>query len=273
MNVNSVCDASASSQSGQIAVECDGEVATVTISNPGKRNCLTVAMWEALQECFSRMAGDEALRCVVMRGAAGEGFAAGADISEFEKVRSTHAQVEHFHEEVVYGALRAIDNCPVPVVAAIEGACVGGGLEIASVCDLRIVGRGARFGAPVHILGFPLAPAEMQYVFRLAGPAVTAELVFDGLILGAEDALAKSLVTRVVDDGAADVAALDCARRIAAGAPLAVRASKRHLRHLMSGQSFTREQRLTAYAFADTEDYDTGIRAFRDKVTPKFKGR
>ena len=208
-----------------ILVQSDDGVATVTIANPGKRNALNVAMWQALEEGFRELNADRDLRCVVIRGAAGEGFAAGADITEFDTVRSTREQVAHFHETVVFGALSAIDECPVPVVALIEGACVGGGLEIASVCDVRIANRSAQLGIPVNILGFPLAPQEMQWLFRLAGPAVTAELVFEGVILSAAEAFDKGLLTRVVDDGAVADAAFACVRRIARGAPLAARAN------------------------------------------------
>lgn len=266
-------EAAVAGATGTIAVERDGAIATLTISNPGKRNCLTVAMWRSLQDAFRALAGDEGLRCVVIRGGSGEGFAAGADIAEFDTVRMTRAQVENFHEQVVFGALSAIAECPVPVVALIEGACVGGGLEIASVCDLRIAGRSAQFGVPVNMLGFPLAPAEMQWLYRLVGPAVTAELVFEGAILGADEAFTKGLLTRVVDDTAVADAAFACARRIASGAPLAARANKCQLRHLMTGASFTREQRHASYAFADTEDYRIGVQAFRDKKKPVFKGR
>jgi enoyl-CoA hydratase/carnithine racemase len=255
-----------------LRVQQDG-IATVTIANPGKRNALTVGMWESLRQAFLDLAHDQQLRCVVVEGASGEGFAAGADISEFETVRSTRDQVEHFHETTVWGALSAIHACPIPVVASIEGACVGGGLEIASVCDLRIAGRSAQFGVPVNMLGFPLAPAEMEWLYRLVGPAVTAELVFEGAILGAEEAFAKGLLTRVVEDGVVATAAMSCARRIARGAPLAARANKRQLRHLMESGTFTRDQRLGSYAFADTEDYRIGVQAFRDKVPPVFKGR
>ncbi len=258
---------------GTVRSAREGHIATVTIENPGKRNALTVAMWEQLREVFVELAGDEELRCVIVQGAAGEGFAAGADITEFDTVRRTRAQVEHFHEQVVFGTLSAIHACPVPVVALIEGACVGGGLEIASVCDLRIAGCSAQFGVPVNILGFPLAPAEMQWLYQLVGPAVTAELVFEGAILGAQEALAKGLLTRVVDDEVVAETAHACARRIVRGAPLAARANKRQLRHLMGGASFTRETRIASYAFADTEDYRIGVQAFKDKTPPVFKGR
>lgn len=259
--------------SAKIVTEHDETIATVTIANPGKRNALTVEMWNSLASAFQRLSQDDSLRCVVVRGAAGEGFAAGADITEFDTVRSTRAQVEHFHEQTVLGALQSIFECPVPVVALIEGACVGGGLEIASVCDVRIAGRSSQFGIPVNMLGFPLAPAEMQWLYQLVGPAVAAELLFEGSILGATDALAKGLITRVVEDVDVSDAAFYCARRIAAGAPLAARANKRQLRHLMTGSTFTPAMRLASYSFADTEDYRIGVRAFKEKVAPVFQGR
>lgn len=272
-HLNNYTNLSATSSGGTVQIEREGLIATVTISNPGKRNCLTVAMWHSLTAAFSQLSSENDLRCVVIRGAAGEGFAAGADISEFETVRRTRAQVEYFHENVVYKALKSIDECPVPVVAMIEGACVGGGLEIASVCDLRISGHSAQFGVPINILGFPLAPAEMQWLYRLVGPAVTAELVFEGVILNADQALAKGLLSRVVDDQRVVEAAMSCAHRIARGAPLAARANKRQLRHLMSGASFQLEDRLPSYAFADTDDYRVGIQAFQNKTSPVFNGR
>lgn len=259
---------------GRIEVHAQGHVATVTIANPGKRNALTVAMWNALHTAFERLSADADLRCVVVRGHGGEGFAAGADIGEFAQVRSTREQVTAFHEDTVLGALTAIHDCPVPIVALIQGACAGGGMEIASVCDLRIAGAGARLGIPINTLGFSLAFGETQALVRLAGAAVAAELLYEGRMLHASEALAKGLLTRVVDDAQVEHEAMAAARRIAAGAPLAAREHKRQLRRLVRDLSpVTREERLASYAFADTQDYQTGIRAFLGKTAPVFSGR
>ncbi len=258
---------------GRIGLSQSGFIATVTIENPGRRNALTVAMWEALRAVFADLRQSDTLRCVVLRGAAGN-FAAGADISEFEQVRATREQVTAFHEQCVSGALRAIHDLPVPVIALIEGACAGGGLEIASVCDLRIAGRGARLGIPIRLLGFPLALGEMEWLYRLAGPALTAELLFEGRMLDAQTAWAKGLLTDVVDDADVERRAQAAAEAVAQSAPLAVRALKRQLRRLMEDPSpVTREERLASYAFADTQDYRTGLRAFREKTRPEFVGR
>jgi enoyl-CoA hydratase/carnithine racemase len=266
------CDSDAST--GRISVQRDGLIAIVTIANEGKRNALTVAMWDALRETFTSLATDSALRCVVVRGHGTEGFAAGADITEFATVRSNREQVTAFHEHTVLGALTAIESCPVPVVALIQGACAGGGLEIACVCDLRIAGQSARLGIPIRTLGFSLALAELQALVRLAGPAVAAELLYEGRMLSAQEALSKGLLTRVVNDTLVEQDALASARRIAQGAPLAARAHKQFLRRLTTDSSAaTRAERLASYAFADTEDYHIGVRAFLNKTTPEFTGR
>jgi len=272
--MNSRPEQATTTATGRIAIHRQGPVATVTIANEGKRNALTVAMWDALRDAFTAFAADATLRCVVVRGQGTEGFAAGADIGEFATVRSTREQVTAFHEHTVLGALTAIHDCPVPVVALIQGACAGGGLEIASVCDLRIAGHGARLGIPIRTLGFSLALAEMQWLVRLAGPAVAAELLYEGRMLSAQEALAKGLLTRVVDDALAEQDALAAAARIAESAPLATRAHKQMLRRLAADPSpATRAERLASYAFADTEDYRIGVRAFLDKTAPVFTGR
>jgi enoyl-CoA hydratase/carnithine racemase len=259
---------------GRILVDRQGHTATVTIANEGKRNALTVQMWDTLRDTFQAFAADGALRCVIVRGQGTEGFAAGADISEFATVRSTREQVTAFHEQTVRDALGAIHDCPVPVVALIQGACAGGGLEIASVCDLRIAGHSARLGIPIRMLGFSLALAEMQWLVRLVGPAVAAELLYEGRMLDAQEALAKGLLTRVVPDAEVEADAMAAAARIAEGAPLAARAHKRLLRRLAADPSpATRAERLDSYAFADTEDYRIGVQAFLGKRHPVFVGR
>lgn len=264
----------ASTSTGRILIDRQGHIATVTIANEGKRNALTVQMWDTLRDTFRAFANDDALRCVIVRGQGTEGFAAGADISEFATVRSSRAQVTAFHEHTVRDALAAIHDCPVPVVALIQGACAGGGLEIASVCDLRIAGASARLGIPIRTLGFSLALAEMQWLVRLVGQAVAAELLYEGRMLDAAQALAKGLLTRVVDDAEVEADALAAAARIADSAPLATRAHKRFLRRLAADPSpVTLEERLESYAFADTEDYRIGVQAFLNKRRPEFVGR
>ncbi len=189
-------------------------------------------------------------------------------------MRSTRQQVIEFHESCVRGALTAIVECPVPVVAAIGGACMGGGLEIAAACDLRIAGDSSRFGAPVGRHGFPLAFAETQALFRMVGPATLAELLLEGRILDAREASAKGLVTRVVPDAQVASEAQATARRICESSPLAARSHKQQIRRLTIDTSpVTPEERMGVYAFADSEDYQIGYRAFLSKRKADFVGR
>lgn len=252
---------------GEIIRDSSDAVTTLTISHPEKRNALTVRMWQDLKAHMSALSQESEMRCIVIRGAAAEAFSAGADISEFHGTRATYEQVVRFHEDYVLGCLGAIAACPVPVVAAIQGACFGGGLEIAVMCDIRIAEEGARFGAPVGRMGFPLAFAETEALFRLVGPSVTAELLIEGRILDAPTACQKGLVTRVAgpDDFEEEVAATT--KNIRASGVLAARSHKRQIRRLMEDASpVSRDERMDVYRFADSEEYHRGVAAFLAKA-------
>src|SRR5438445_1607465 len=156
--------------SGTVAFAREGDVATVTLSHADKLNAISVAMWRALAQCFAALSADPSLRCVVVRGADGN-FAAGADIAEFPGERGDAAALRRYHEAVIAPALAAIAGCLHPTLAMIEGVCVGGGLEIACHCDLRIAADDSRFGVPINRLGFPMAPGELTGLLALAGRA------------------------------------------------------------------------------------------------------
>lgn len=258
---------------GRVAVSRDGVVATVTLEHVGRLNAITVAMWQALDEAFCSLSRDASLRCVVIRGAAGQ-FAAGADIREFPQVRAGLERTMDYHRHVIAPALAAIEGCMHPVVAAIEGVCVGGGLEIASCCDLRIAARSARFGAPINRLGFPMAPDEMRGLLRLAGPAVTLEILLEGRVFNADEAMQKGLLTRVVDDDAFDEEIGRAVGRIVAGAPLAARLNKRIARQLQQSEpaAFSDAQWRESFSYASGSDHRRGIQAFLDGRDPIFTG-
>jgi len=170
-------------------------------------------------------------------------------------------------------ALNAIADCPQPTVALIQGACIGGGLEIAGVCDLRICNGSARFGAPISRLGFSMYPGEMEGLLKLAGAAVLKEILLEGRILNASEAYEKGLVTRVVPDSQVVDEAYATARRICAGAPLVAGWHKQWIRRLQSGRPVNDEERAASFAFLDTEDYREGLAAFFEKRKPAFKAR
>lgn len=257
----------------KIAFDLADGIATVTLHNPGKLNAVNAAMWRGLSAALRRVADTPEVRCVILRGAGEEAFAAGGDIEEFLTVRATVDDALHYHDELVANALDAIRDCTVPTVAAIRGACIGGGLEIAGCCDIRIAGESSRFGAPINRLGFSMYPGEMAGLLALVGPAVILEILLEGRILSAREALQKGLLSRVVDDEQVFDEAAACARRICAGAPLVARWHKQWVKRLMTGAPLTEDEKRQAFDFLATEDYREGLDAFLAKRPPVFKGR
>ncbi len=249
----------------------DDDVATVTLFNPDKLNALNAAMWQGLRETMTELGGDDSLRCIILRGE-GKVFAAGGDIEEFRTARADVERALAYHE-AVGEALAAIENCPLPTLAAIMGPCVGGGLEIACACDLRIAGESAKFGAPIMKLGFSMYPGELAGVLKLAGPALAKEILLEGRLLGAAEAYAKGLLTRVVKDEEVMAEARATAARIAAGAPLVARWHKQWITRLLDGQPLSEAEKRASFAFLDTTDYAEGLAAFLEKRPPKFTGR
>jgi len=263
--------APAADAKGQVTFRRDAAVAYVSLDHPGRMNAITVAMWRALAQTFAAISADRSIRCVVITGA-GDHFAAGADIREFPQERSDRRSVAHYHRQVLAPALHAIGNCAQPVVARIRGVCVGGGLEIASQCDLRIAGAGARLGVPINRLGFPMAPEELRGLLDLAGRATTLELLLEGRILDAREAYEKGLLTRVVEDAALDEAVTACVRRILAGAPSAARINKRTVQRLSQPQPLHEDEYHEFFSYAESPDHKEGVRAFLAGEGPSFSG-
>ena len=258
---------------GEILVDQHAGVATLTLSNPDKLNAVDAGMWRALEQRMRALNADTELRCVVLRGAGDKAFAAGGDIEEFLSVRATIDDALSYHEELVAAALNAIRACPVPTLALIHGACIGGGLEIAGCCDIRVAGESSRFGAPINKLGFSMYPGEMAGLLELVGPAVLLEILLEGRILGAREALAKGLLSRVVDDEEVEREVGATVARILKGAPLVARWHKQWVHRLMSGKPLTADEKRAAFDFLATEDYKEGLDAFLAKRAPAFKGR
>lgn len=254
-----------------ILVSREGAIATVTLNNPGRLNALDRAAWQGLGDALLTLADERDIRCIVLRGAGAEAFAAGANIAEFASERS-NARQAYDYDQVVHRATRAIAFCPHPTVAMIMGPCVGGGLEIAALCDLRIAGESSRFGIPINRLGFTLAYEELGALVALVGRAVTLEILLEGRVFGATEALQKGLVTRVVPDAQVEAEALASARRIAEGAPLVNRWHKDAVRRLDRGAP-TRAEDEASYACYETADFREGVAAFLAKRKPQFQGR
>ena len=255
-----------------ISISRDGALATVTLNNPARLNALHKAMWERLRDAMRELGRDETLRCVVLRGAGDKAFAAGADISEFATERANRTQARAYGD-LIHEAMQSVARCRHPTVALIQGACIGGGLEIAAMCDMRICGTSSRFGVPINRLGLTMGYGELQGLLALVGRAVALEILLEGRLLDSQEAYAKGLVNRVVPDAQVEREAYETAVRIAAGAPLVARWHKQYIDRLTPQVELTPAEWDEGYACFDTADYREGIAAFIAKRKPTFQAR
>ena len=245
-------------------------IATLRISNPGKMNALSLAMWRELRAVFDAVHhADEPPRVIVVRGADRE-FVAGADIEEFPQFRFEPESLAAYHDDVLAPALHAMLDCDVPLVAHIEGACIGGGLAIAACCDLRLCEPASRFGVPIARLGFPMAPAEVEIVSHIIGQTLLRELLIEARLMGAVEAHERGLVTRVVADGQLDDEVRRVATHIAGLSPQAMRLNKRVLRAFARPSFSEPADRAAHYAYADSDEHREGTAAFIEKRAAKF---
>ncbi|MDR6888826.1 MULTISPECIES: enoyl-CoA hydratase/isomerase family protein [Variovorax] len=254
-----------------VSLRREGAVAFVTLSNAGRLNAMTRAMWRELRAVFDGIArsSDAGLRSVVVSGEGGA-FCAGGDISEYPSFRFEEASLREFHENEVWAALQAMLDCPVPLVAQIEGACMGAGIEIASCCDIRLAGDSAKFGAPIAKLGFPMAPREAALVHGAIGDVLARDMLLAAGVHGAQRLYDAGFLLHVLPDGEVAAAAQAHAARIAALAPQAARLHKRTFAMLKAGPQATQNLLETAYDYADSAEHREGIAAFLAKRTPNF---
>jgi enoyl-CoA hydratase/carnithine racemase len=256
--------------SGKILSERQGALARVTLSHPGRFNAMSRAMWRELRAVFTALQADTSLRCIVLRGEGGH-FCAGGDISEYERFRFSEPDLRAFHEDEVWGGLQAVLDCDVPVVAQIEGNCMGAGVEIACCCDLRIAADSARFGAPIGRLGFPMAPREAALVLREAGAASAREMLLEAAVLSAPQMQARGFLQRVVPEAALVAEVEQSVQRVSRLAPQAARLNKQTLRTLQPlGTEVPAALLAGAYAYADSAEHREGIASFLAKRPADF---
>ncbi len=256
--------------SGSVTCQRSAGLARVTIANSDKYNAMTRAMWRQLRVVFEEIQQDATLLCVVVRGP--DHFCAGGDISEYAGFRFQQTSLRDFHENDVWGGLQAMLNCDVPLLAQIEGNCMGAGVEIASCCDVRIASHNARFGAPIAKLGFPMAPREAALVLRAVGERTAREMLLTAAVLNADSMLQRGFLNQVVAEPELDSAVATCVARVLSLAPQAARMNKQALRALAPLDISASAAGLIAqaYDYADSAEHREGVGAFVEKRPPRF---
>ena len=253
----------------QIQVERDGPIATVVLNRPRKHNAMTRSMWHKLGEAIVTLSADNDVRCVVLRGAGSKAFSSGNDIGEFEKERGNIPQARRYGADMKR-TIDALQSCRHPIVALINGICVGGGLELAANCDIRICGESSRFGAPINKLGLVMSYAELESLLNLVGRAATLEILLEGRIFGADEARAKGLVQRIVADDKVEEESYATARRITEGAPLVARWHKKFIDRLSDPAMLSKDELDEGFLCFGTRYFEIGMKAFLEKKKPEF---
>jgi enoyl-CoA hydratase len=241
----------------------------ITFNRPAARNALTFAMYEGLAEHCARAATDPAIRALVLTGAGEKAFAAGTEISQVRAFATPEDALAY--EARLDRVLETLERCPKPTIAAIAGACTGGGAGIAAACDIRIAARGARFGFPVaRTLGNCLSMSNYARLAALIGPALVTEIIFTARLIEAEEAKTIGLVSELLDDPAALRARAEAlARLVASHAPLTLAATKEALRRLRPRLPEGQDLILMCYM---SQDFREGMEAFLGKRAPVWRG-
>lgn len=257
----------------QILARVEEGIGWITINQPERRNAMSLAMWQGLGEAAEALQADADVRVVVLHGAGGKSFASGADISEFETQRANAEQKQRY-AEIASRAHRGLAQLDKPLIAMVQGYCIGGGMALALAADLRFAGTGARFGIPAARLGLGYDYEGLAALARLVGPSTAKDMLFSARQLDADEARRVGLVNHLVPAEQLEQAVREYAARVAANAPLTVRAAKAAVR-LFERYSSTDDSAVAAAVNRcfDSADYQEGRRAFMEKRNPTFQGR
>jgi len=250
----------------------EGALGWIVFNNPERRNAVSLDMWQAIPPVLEDFEKDPSIRVVVLAGAGDKAFISGADISQFEKQRSGKEAVQHY-EEVSEGAQAKLAGCEKPVVAMIRGYCLGAGVNVANVCDLRIAADDARFGIPAGKMGLGYRASSMKNLVDAVGAPFAREMMLTARQFDAAEALAMGLVHRVVPVPELEAFTKKYCEDIAANAPLTLRAAKRTIREVSKRDYDAELCRSWVRECFESEDYAEGRRAFMEKRKPQFRGR
>ncbi len=259
-------------QHPNLPVTIDGQIATVAIDRRAARNAFDLGMWEGLADTMAALSANEELRCIILRGAGSEAFSAGADIKAFETERGS-PEAEAAYARGFNRGMQSIRLCQHPVIAAIEGFCLGGGAGIATMCDFRVGGESISFGVTARKLSLWYSYAEMDPVIQMVGIGVASEIFIEGRIFNGRECYEKGLLSRVVADGTVQDEARALALRIAEGAPLSARFHKRAIQKLRGPLPLTQAEEDAVSDFALTEDFKNAVQAFKAKRRPVWQAK
>ncbi len=258
------------SKNNDLLYEVRSGVARITINRPEARNAFTFEMYEQLAQRCEAINSDDAIKVLLLTGAGEKAFSAGTDIGLFKEFKTAEDAIGY--EAFIDRVLGSLERCRVPVIAAISGACTGGGGAVAACCDLRIGTEDAKFGFPIaRTLGNCLSVGNLARLSALIGPARVKDIIFTARLVGAAEALQVGLLTETVKDRSAlDARAEELALQIANFAPLTLRATKEGLKRLQAPKIPDQDLILLCYM---SEDFREGMSAFLEKRTPKWVGR
>lgn len=258
---------------GYILLRQDESVATVTINRPAQRNAISFTMWTRLAELMRELDADRNVRCIVIAGAGGEAFSAGADISDFDEYRSDSTRGRTYNR-AVDGLLETVAEIGTPVISMIRGFAAGGGCELAVATDLRIAAEGSRMGIPVARLGITIGHREMYGLVNLVGKGNAMYILLSGRLLDTDEALRIGLVNQVVPSDNLEEVTYKLASDIANLAPLSHAVNKKTMNQVLAKPSLdlTPEEADLPLTQFDTRDYHEGFRAFLEKRRPQFIG-
>jgi enoyl-CoA hydratase len=256
----------------RIIARKEGAVGWLIFNNPERRNAVSVDMWEAIPRVLADFEADPAIRVIVLAGAGDKAFVSGADISQFDKQRSSADAVQHY-EELAEGAQARLQACDKPVIAMIRGYCLGGGLNIAVLCDLRIAADDARFGIPAAKMGLGYRASSMKNLVDIVGAAYAREIMITARQFSAAEAREMGLVNKVVSVSELEKTILEYTETISGNAPLTMRSAKRIIREVVRKDYDAALCKTWVKECFESEDYKEGKKAFMEKRKPAFKGR
>lgn len=252
----------------------EGGIGWMIFNNPERRNAISLAMREAMVEIFEDYQADDNVRVLVMRGAGDKAFVSGADISEFKEMRNS-AESAAYYDSVSAKSREAMESFDKPIIAMIQGFCVGGGLATALNADLRIAAEGSQFGIPAAKLGLGYGFGQLKNLADIVGPANAKEIMFTGRRYDAEKALAMGLINALVPVAELEATVREYAEEIAGNAPLTVKTAKATIGELVKDADDRDETKIEDMVKAcfDSADFKEGREAFMEKRKPAFQGR